>query len=104
MDSVGMISVSSRLHIRTQSLTDPIHHLGQVPTKVVGVAQREDIAAAGTAAHGEDGGLIGFGVGVGEEARGELAVERDRGSLPGKRGPRLMGAGDLLRSIVRLCA
>jgi len=26
-----MISVSSRLDLRTQSLIDPIHHLGQVP-------------------------------------------------------------------------
>ena len=35
---------------------------------VIGVAQRDDFGVAGVAARGQDGGLVGLGAAVGEEA------------------------------------
>ena len=68
---------------------------------MVGVAQGHDLVAAGVAARGQDGGFVGFGPAVGEEAFGEAAAGRERGDLLGERGLRLIGeqGGDVLQGI-----
>ena len=58
---------------------------------MIAVAQRDDFVRAGVAARGQNGGFIGFGAAVGEEALGQLAARSDAGDALGQRGLRLIG-------------
>jgi hypothetical protein len=57
---------------------EPHRHRGAA---VIGMAERNDLGAAGVAARGQDGGFIGLRAAVGEEALGELAARRERCDL-----------------------